>query len=127
MCMGDWRLGRLIRSRVSSWNATGSVNLVLLPNPQRVGVTFSLSSLGAGSAATATLSIDAIIAAIFNSTYPSYHYSMINHGDLPTKRFEITASSTAPTGSWIEYFAPENVLAQALESMRGQYGMNLQR
>lgn len=115
MCLGDWRLGRMVRAVGRTAVTNAGTGLLTIPgNPQRVAL-----SLG-GTAAGDNIFLQQIGSDVINQTLvvngtvPLWHISLLTHGDLPTKALTIFQSGVAGSNvSWIEYYMDENVLAKA--------------
>lgn len=121
MCVGDWRLGRLVRSVHSTWIISGSGNLVLPANPQRVALSVSLTTAHASALTWANLAVGSTPLTVIPLNDSHFHITLLTHGDLVTKSFTISQGSNASTGSWVEYLLPEGMLTEALETFRRQY------
>lgn len=144
MCVGDWRLGRLIRIQQTNWNTTGSVALSLAANPQRVGVmcalrqnpvqTISISTSGFNGLVdytesgaltpnfAVTMTVDSKALCVLTPYNPMQFMTLATHGDISTRAMGITLlGSTNAVGTWTEFFLPEDVLRTALESLRSEY------
>lgn len=114
MCVGDWRLGRFIRSQTSFLSVAAGFATVLPPSPQRVGIYFSVSvtnsganlSMGTGGAG------DPILVSI-NPTLCQYLISLKDHGDLSTKRWHMENDGLNTICAVTEFFLPEEMLAEA--------------
>ena len=144
MCVGDWRLGRLIKPVITRFNTLGSVNIAYPPNPCRVGITLAqglgaaflsgLSESGGPLPAAVSISgelddayafkvlIDSNDGIIITSLALPWHITLATHGALPTRRFSIASVLQDVNGLVIEYFLPEDVLSAALESFKTDYG-----
>lgn len=125
MCFQDWRIGRLIRS-VAHDIVSGPAGEMLLPaSQQRVGLTVTAvdSDIAAGWLVQAYDS-NLKLAFLLGLNSGLFHCTLATHGDLPTRSITIEILGNTTTAvSVIEYFAPEEYLAAALESFRTQYGM----
>ena len=110
MCVGDYRLGRLVRIQIFDEVIT-SPNEVLFPaNMNRVGV-----SIFAPDSSSVQINWDVIISGtrgfLMLTTMEPLHFTLLTHGDLPTKSFVVFASIGDTQIQVIEYFLPESVLA----------------
>jgi hypothetical protein len=120
MCMGDWRLGRLIRHQVTAWSTGAGTGLTILPNQQRVGISITIATLSV-TTATVVLSIDQIAANLMSNNVPFRHLTLLDYGQLPTRRFDVAAGVGTASGVWIEYFAQEDMLAIPFEELKRIY------
>jgi hypothetical protein len=121
MCMGDWRLGRLIRHQITAWDTAAGTGLIIMPSLQRVGLSISLSTFATAVTNSVTISIDGIVSGQMSQAVPFRHIDMLHFGDLPTRKFSVAGLSGNAAGVWIEYFAPEPALAIPLESILKGY------
>ena len=123
MCIGDWRLGRLIRSEISFFNISSGINITKQRNPQRVGLTVGVIEAPFANTAFIQLMVDDIDFTILPFNRPIFHCTLQTHGDLPTRKFDVGMGSSVVQGAWIEYFMPEEYIQAALEDFRRQYGI----
>lgn len=123
MCIGDWRLGRLIRSQVFAWD-TNILNPQPIPaNNARIGLTICGTTMSATITAGHAIRFEGIKTFYLNPNNAFVHLTLETHGDLVTKACDIIATTTTASGSWIEYWMPEKYLAAALEMFNSQYGI----
>jgi hypothetical protein len=124
MCFNDWRIGRLIRSKVTIIGSGGVAAYLMAQNNQRVGFTLMISS--DDSASGEILSVlqgqGGALFGFFGVNSPQLHATLATHGDLPTRPlyFDATAFS-ASFCTLIEYFATEPMLTAALQDYERQY------
>lgn len=122
MCVGDWRLGRLVRSVVSNQSISAGVNAVLAANRQRVGV---LVSMGGSATIAATMTtriqVDGLDVCFLGSGQLSRLFTVQESGDLPTKQFTIVRGNIDFTACFVEFFLPEEVLSAGIEQFRSQF------
>lgn len=115
MCIGDWRLGRLISRKVSAWNTATAATLTFEQNPQRVGIEFHARNADAATSEAAKVSIDGVDGFIVASANSPVIFSFAKNGSVSTAKFVISAQSGINlTGIVIEHFMPESYLAAGL-------------
>jgi hypothetical protein len=121
MCIGDWRLGRLIKTVLTPWDLTASINLSIPASRQRVGLIVSGSSIFSAASTYFILNCNGV--AFLNMTQQSHIFraTLADDGDLPMQAWSLTFGSFAGTGMWSEMFLPEEILTQALEGYMRQY------
>lgn len=123
MCVGDHRLGRLIRSRARVLTLDALTNHEVVPrDPNRVGLILA-SSNGVSFQATpddfAPTNANGIrIISGFPQTF-----TLIGHGDLPTRRWLARESSAAsgPVVMIIELFLPADTLNKSPDAIKSDY------
>ena len=110
MCVGDYKLGRLVRSivRQGLFNVGGEITL--LRNPDRVGVT-----IFPPSSANIQITIDQpaglTTSAFMEPTHDLWNFNLLTHGDLPTREWHIIKLTGQGNIMVIEFTLPETVLA----------------
>jgi len=110
MCVGDWRLGRLIRSRGNHLVPIGNIIGTLPRNQQRVGVTFcAFPSTEVFTLAVRYGGVETFTVGQFITTALVQHYTIVEHGDLPMQEF-LCVVGAGGTVEVIEYFLPEDAL-----------------
>jgi len=122
MCVGDWRLGSIIRSVPRSLSLTNAQTLTLGKNSERVGVAI-MSNVQSGSNQL-SITIDGVgTFSIGSSTAQTqYKATLQSDGDLPMRQWILTGASVAAyAGLLIEYFLPRNVIGAVLEEFKRQY------
>ena len=122
MCVGDWRLGRLIRSQVTSVAHVSIASLIALPNKDRVGILLGYSSTTAAVNNAIAISVNDVTAFMIGCGKPTLMLSMRDHGDLVCQKFT-AALIGASTGqiSFTEFFLPESYLAAGLAEFNRTY------
>lgn len=123
MCIGDWRLGRLIRAVEGPIVTFGVGLLTINPSMQRVGLTFALAGTGTTVAPLATVSVNGLAFMSLDNGFPYVHFTMATHGDLVTKQWGFQVIGATAYGYYIEYFLPENYLSAALKSFESEYNL----
>ncbi len=121
MCLHDWRAGRLIRTQYTGRNIFGSP-LIIPPNPNRVGIQITWAADVTFSDG-ASIAIDGVIVAALNIGTPSLMWSLVDHGDVPTKEFVVTDILGATNVGVIEMFLPEDMLSAGLNEFISQYAI----
>jgi hypothetical protein len=122
MCIGDWRLGRLIASEYTV--VAPGTSRTFSANQSRVGIHFiasfaSLTNMTTGSwVESGTITVDGNGVIRLVSVAPSVKFTLDSDGNTPTKSFVVNAGGMAITGILvIEYFLSEKILSEQLESL----------
>ena len=121
MCVGDWRLGRLIRSQTFDWDTNVLSPQPIAANPNRVGLSVSGHTLSSTVTAGHRLRSEGKVIRYLLATTSFYHLSLWEHGDIVTKAFDIAVSTTVAVGTWTEYWLPEEVLQAGIEEFKRTY------
>jgi hypothetical protein len=123
MCIDDWRLGRLIRSKITAASIAGAGTLTINPNMQRVGIQLSSASPSVVIGSFITVTIDGNLICYLFSSIPTVTYNFAEDGDIPTKQFILTNGNavTATNVSIIEWFLPEEYIQAGIDSFKSQY------
>ena len=120
MCVNDWRFGTLIRTQLTSFSLAAAATRVIPANPQRLGL--SIGSLTNSAVITFSIAVDGVPFFLHGGLTPQFsHFTLVEHGDLPTKEFILTGIGSTSSGGIIEYIAPQSYLTAALEEFRRQY------
>lgn len=126
MCFNDWRIGRLIRTNLIFYSAGSPVTFIIPQNSQRVGLTIYVQDSDVSERVTGTLNepTSTLAIALLDSIVGRYDWNIAMHGDFPTRSYQLVCE-VGNTGnvSVVEYIAPEEYLAAALEQFRTEYGM----
>lgn len=120
MCVGDWRIGRFLRS-VSTVLTHGQVSIAIPQNRQRVGlfiwpgasadVLFVLTQLGGNTVSFASVNINAPLA-----------LTLKEHGHLVTKAYTVSTLTASTDTVWTEVIATEEILALGEQHFNTEYG-----
>jgi hypothetical protein len=121
MCVNDWRLGRLIRSRVTTFTSPATLDQLAARNADRVGITFSVFEAGSDLTILVDEAGSGKSFVVLTPNYPWIHLTLQEHGDLPTKRFRMGANVPALNITVIEYFLPERVLSETIAKFYAGY------
>jgi len=123
MCIGDWRLGRLVRSVGRTVIPSDGDTDRFGPSRQRVGLTFEvhLPTPVVNSACLITFTNGQRL--LVGAGTNSLHVTIATHGDLPTYGFTVDLLTTGVTCTVIEYFAPEEYLQAGLDEFRRMIAM----
>jgi hypothetical protein len=121
--MDDWRLGRLIRSKITAATIVAAGTLSVNANMQRVGIRCSIATSQIVVPGGVTITIDGQLAVILFSSFPTIDFTFADDGELPTKSFLLTnnTSATNMAVSIIEYFLPEEYIQAGIDSFKSQY------
>lgn len=115
MCIGDWRLGRLIRSEAKTFTPGIGGIVTLGRNMQRVGLLVSSQSVLNITTQNIQIAVDGIIVGLLTLGEHQRLYTFLEHGDLSTRSWTITTPVAANVVSTVEFFLPEKYIAAALE------------
>lgn len=121
MCLGDWRLGKFLRSESNAFSSTATP-AVLRPDQCRVGVQIAVTALSASGGAIEITHGGVQLAFLGPSNSGLWLATLPTYGDIVQK--EITATPVGGnTMVWgvTEWWLPEDVLRQAIESLRSEY------
>lgn len=118
MCIGDWRLGAVIRSVVSEKLTLATTSTIILANNTRVGITIGLAIPGATTASYGTVKPEGLQLVLLNSSHPFVHFTLATHGDLSFRSFTLTAANINCQFGIVEYFMPEEYLRVGIEEFK---------
>lgn len=115
MCVGDYRLGRLIKTVHSQPLLTAGLFTVIPANEQRVGLWIGNSVSGTTLVYYDSPTLgDAALQQVLAGSDP-YYVTLAEHGNLPTIRHSMTISGAAFVVAVVEFFLPEDVIQGFLE------------
>lgn len=118
MCIGDWRLGRLIRTNAYSQTPGIGGTYTVRANPQRVGLTIQSFQTTTILVQSPSIAVDNVTVVFLPPTNTIFHCTFLAYGDLPTRKFDITTPGAATVLGIIEYTLPEEFIAAALEEFK---------
>lgn len=118
MCVGDWRLGRLMRSQTTVQTPGIAGNATLPRNPQRVGLMIGVQSTLAIAAQQPVVSVAGVVVLWMRAGENHAMFTMLEHGDLTTRDWSVLTPAAATPISFTEFFLPEEVIAAALEEFK---------
>lgn len=143
MCIGDWRIGRLITTQMTRFNTAGASKTTYNQNRQRVGfgvyidigIDISINANESGGPLPAAVTIAGDLTDLtglkisvngnagirVNYMKPEWMITLETHGSLPMQKFVLTADQNDITGLVIEYFMPEEYLSACLEQFQSEY------
>jgi hypothetical protein len=118
VCVSDYRLGRLIRSRQRITALALAATLDVPADPLRLAIGFySANSLGTEML---LIDIEGTLTDFFELR-PNNQYLVFTaaiHGDLVTKRWQVRGTSAANASiSLVEWWLPENVLRDNFDKL----------
>src|SRR3972149_4559685 len=120
MCVGDWRLGSLVRSVTVANSILTTASISIPANSSRVAITFVIN----GTAVTnnGSLFVDGVqIGTIAPPAASLRHFTMLEHGDLPTKGWSFTNIGPGTVIlTVVEYFLPKSIITAGLEEFKRQ-------
>ncbi len=110
MCVGDLRLGRLVRTVITDIEIANPDEVLFPANQNRVGVT-----IFAPNDSSVQINWDVLQSQTNGffaiTTMEPLHFTLLTHGDLPTKSFVIFANIANTQITVMEYFLPDSVVA----------------
>ena len=115
MCIGDWRLGRLIRSKITTANLTTGLSISIPADRNRVGVIAGMGNQQALLTGYTRLLVDGTVIFFLGNGTPSATFTLATHGELPTRAFSILSVGATTIASFVEFFMPEEYLSAGLE------------
>ena len=118
MCIGDWRLGRLIRSKITTANLTTGMSISIPADHNRVGVIAGIGNQQSLLSTYARLSVDGTVIFFLGNGIPAATFTLATHGELPTRAFSIVSIGATTIASFVEFFMPEEYLAAGLEEYK---------
>lgn len=122
MCVGDWRLGRLIRSSIHNIVAPSSGDTLVERNRDRVGLTIATPDALADNTVQVEVELGVFRSwVILTPDNCMMHITLSTHGDLPTRKWR--CGSNLPGIDYIvtEYFLPERVLSDIISRYYSEY------
>lgn len=125
MCVGDWRLGRLIRTQFTRVSLAGFALTNIQANPQRVGIFIGDVTTTAAASTPSALDFGGTTMFSFCGESGPLLITMATHGDLSTRAFSVRAGSIGLACTFAEFILPEEVIAQALEDVMGNYAKKI--
>jgi hypothetical protein len=121
MCIEDWRLGRQIRSQLTSKALTVGQTLSVPISMQRVAITLASDPSSAVFNEQCSVTIGGLFFCVLQVSQSLIHMTLLEHGDLVTKQFTVTCGANPRSIVIVEYFLPESVLSDPLESQQRPY------
>ena len=122
MCLQDWRLGRFIRSYGRTISFGSALPAVIPANPQRVAFYVTTTDPTTGASMDGTVSFGGVTVYQFGGFTASGVASLLTHGDIVTKRLDVTSLTAGPANiSITEWTLPEEYLAAGMEEWKSQY------
>lgn len=121
MCVSDWRLGRLIRVKATSFVDPQAPTVIAAANKDRVGITLSTQVGTSGFIAAIRHQLATSQFIYFTPDNQFYHFTLLEHGELPTVEWRAGANPNSDTVTVLEYFLPERVLTAGIEQFKSQY------
>ena len=122
MCLGDWRLGKLIRATTFTGSIASNGTLTINADPCRVGIHFGGNSVNQPSAGLVQFAVDGVFFAQPDQAQLSETITLANHGDLPTRQWTITNKTGATyTYSYTTLILPEDYIRQAMDQLKSEY------
>lgn len=122
MCVGDWRLGRFIRSVTTAIAVVGADIKVCGRSPQRVGIWFGVTAAGETDTVWfGTGGANGQIACVANPFTGLVRFTIKDDGDIPMREFWL--KNDGVTGGIIltEFFLPEEILQEGIDRYNSGY------
>jgi hypothetical protein len=127
MCIGDWRLGRLVRSHGREIVIPNGSTISIKPDQTRVGLLLSAPVAEIALGGSCDIMVAGVSVGTLQSIFASLYFSMALHGDLLTKQFDLTAVGADEDVGITEWTMPEEYLTAALESFQSEYSQWLKQ
>lgn len=121
MCLSDWRLGRLIRTKARLVTSAASPGTIINADQQRVGISFCLNNPDVTLPSNVDIFIDGVCAFNLSAADPYRKLTLANDGDMPTRQFGISTVSISNIVRVVEQWLPENVLSAGLAEFTSKY------
>ena len=123
MCIGDWRLGRLITTQATPFDVAAGTGLSYGANSNRIGYMISVrvATPSVNTSVLGTFSDGTIMT--LGQGEPNQLVTLEKHGRLPTYALVLSLHTALAVGTVTEFFMPAEYLAAALESFRSQYSI----
>lgn len=118
MCVGDWRLGRQIRVKVTAVSQTTGTQADFPQDRQRVGITIGMTVAQTSALVSARVAVDDIPLCVLTHESPLRHFTLAEHGELPTRKISFQSFAGTMIGAVIEYFLPEEVIAAGFDEFK---------
>jgi hypothetical protein len=122
MCVGDWRLGRMIRANYGLRLVLAGQISVINANPQRVGIDFNLCYDSPNNAS------DLLVGPSGNWMWSSSglqgppEFRLTKHGHLVQESFTVFNPAAGDVNfTYIEYTLPEDVISAAVQQFQSEY------
>lgn len=122
MCLGDWRLGRVIRHQITNIPNSNATFQLCPANNQRVAVNIAITGINIASTFFVDVQIESLLVFHLTSNLNYVHYDITQYGDLPTKAVNMVSTLSTGTIAVIEWFLPEDVLSAGIEEFMRQLG-----
>lgn len=115
MCLGDWRLGRLIRSYTHVHTLATTESTSIGANPQRVGLIFGAFIPPSILGANLRISVDGIgMTALTNGT-TTVKFTLANDGDLSTRSWTVLCNGATTAIGITELTMPEQYINAGIQ------------
>jgi hypothetical protein len=124
MCIGDWRLGRLIPLKITTRDLTAGGPLAIAADTNRVGIIFSTGFTTGTGTNLADIAINGSLMFSLALNTRILELNLAQHGRVPMQAFTVTVGATAnATVCVIEQFMPEEFLAAGLDEFKRSLGI----
>lgn len=121
MCLGDWRLGRLIKSVPRNQVVVGPATFDIPHNNQRVALqiyTDAGTILGGNGM---SIFRGTTLVYLISPVGGPFYVDLKDHGDAPVHKYTCDPGANTVTVMIVEWFLPEPVLNEALECLQREY------
>jgi|ERR1700754_2143908 len=120
MCVNDWRIGNQIKT-VLTQQVVAPAGYTVARNPNRVGIEFRVTATAGGGALTIVVDGAGLGAPGALGIQMGFIFTLLNHGDLPTKEFVLDTGAGTVTTTIIEWIAPTGLIAAGLNEFQRAY------
>lgn len=121
MCISDYRIGRLTRSQLDAYSVGVGAPVVIPPHPDRVGIIVNTSSVFSVTTSWLTVTSGGVCVGKLWSSAPTIAYLLPIHGDLCTREFTLTSTTSTHVCGVVQLFLPESVIAAMIEEFKRSY------
>lgn len=121
MCIEDWRIGRLIRTKRTTFINVNGNTLTFLPDKDRVFFAVGIDIQATQQAFRLQIKVDGLIFTSLNNNVTLFRCTYPDFGELPTFQWDLVSIGVSFQGAVIEGFLPEAVLRDNLERYKRSY------
>lgn len=121
MCVGDYRLGRLISVKATVFTDPQAPTVIAGANSDRVGITFASADNPNGFQFAARFDFGTRTLGMLMPDLATQHFTIIEYGKLVTAEFRAAANPNSVTLTVFEYFLPDEVLQDVIRRFASPY------
>lgn len=121
MCVNDWRLGRLISTKITAVTPGIGGTFLVPANMQRVGIIIQSFPISTTLVRSPLIDVDGVRMFMLVSTLPILSLNLAQNGSIVTKSFLITTPVEATPIGITEFSLPESYIAAGIEEFSRRY------